>query len=417
MGKAKHLNLTDVIHRALIVNPGDVEPLVNYLGMDRKTLSFEKGQLHKTAEALAKYLQEMGSNDIATFFRGGGVEYTEVVLDVAEKLGAKDARDDKTVEENEGIILRKLFADALDQMSVGERRQLFSSMGIRETEIPYGSAGTILVQLLLKNFGGFATYRISLIVANMVARTLLGSGLSFATNAALTRTIGTLLGPIGWAASAAWLVVDLAGPAYRKTVPAVVHVAMLRQMLMNRINIGVVGHGSTGKDSLVKAVFGVDTGNVHPVAGSTVDAKIYELGTSGAVHLVNYPGFNDASKDVDERVLDMLPYTDVFLMVVDLSRGVSGLDVSTLDSLKEFGRPILVCLNKADLPRPKDREALLQAARDRLQGVEMVETAFDPDPRLGVNAPMNCRAVYEWVLQRVSEDGKETSHIPKSEHV
>jgi uncharacterized protein YaaW (UPF0174 family)/GTPase SAR1 family protein len=359
----------------------------------------------------------MGSNDFATLVRGAGVEYAEVVLDVADKLGAKEASKGKTVEENEAAILGKLFADALDKMSDAERRQLFSTMGMKEKDIPFGSTGTILVQLLLKNFGGFATYRISLIVANMVARALLGSGLSFATNIAITRTVGVVLGPVGWVASAAWLLVDLAGPAYRVTVPAVVHVAMLRQMLMKRINIGVVGEGSTGKDSLVKAVFGVDTGNVNPVAGSTAGTKIYELGASGAVHLVNYPGFNDTRNHVNQHVEDMLPYTDVFLMVVDINRGVSGLEVTTLEKLKRTGRPILVCLNKADMPRPKDRELLMEAARERLQGVKLLETVFDPDPRLGIDVPLNCSVVHEWVVRQVALDGKETDHIPKSEHV
>lgn len=417
MSKMRQFSLTEVIHRSLAVNSGDVEHLVKYLEMDRSTVSFEKGKRREAAEAIADRLRRMGSNDFATLVRGSGVEYAEIVLDVADKLGVKEAGKGKPVEENEAAILRKLFADALDTMSDAERRQLLSTMGIKEKDIPLGSTGTILVQLLLKNFGGFATYRISLIVANMVARTLLGSGLSFATNIAITRTVGVLLGPVGWAASAAWLLVDLAGPAYRATVPAVVHVAMLRQMLMKRINIGVVGEGSTGKDSLVKAVFGVDTGNVNPVAGSTADTMIYDLGPSGAVHLVNYPGFNDTSSAVNQHVEDMLPYTDVFLMVVDINRGISGLEVATLEKLKQIGRPILVCLNKADLPRPKDREALMEAARERLQGVPALETAFDPDPRLGIDAPLNCRAVHEWVVEKVALDEKETAHIPKSEHV
>lgn len=417
MSMTQHLSLTEVIHRSLVVKHDDVEPLVKYLEMDRQAVSFEKGKLHETAEAIADRLRRMGSNDFATLVRGSGVEYAEVVLDVADKLGAKEAGKDKTIEDNEAAILRKLFADALDKMSDAERRQLFSTMGIKERDIPLGATGTILVQLLLKNFGGFATYRISLIVANMVARALLGSGLSFATNIAITRTVGTLLGPVGWAATAAWLVVDLAGPAYRATVPAVVHVAMLRQMLRRRINIGVVGEGSTGKDSLVKAVFGVDTGNVNPVAGSTVNTQIYKLDASGAVHLVNYPGFNDTRSSVNQHVEDMLPYTDVFLMVVDINRGGgSGQDMEILEKLKRIGRPILVCLNKADMPRPKDRAALVAAARTRFNGVELVETAFDPDPRLGVEAPLNCGAVYEWVVGKVKSDGKEADHIPRSKY-
>lgn len=417
MNLSRSLNLTDVIHRSMLVNPMDVEPLIKYLGMDRRTLSYEKANVRDSAEKVASYLREMGSNNIATLWRREGVEYAEVVLDVAEKIGAKDATKKNSIEENEGAILRKLFADALDKMTDEEKRQLYSSMCLKENEIPYGATGLMITQLLMKRFGGFAIYRTSLILANMFSRALLGSGLSFATNAAITRTIGAFLGPIGWAASGAWLLVELAGPAYRKTVPAVVHVAMLRQMLLNRVTIGVVGDGSTGKDALIKSVFGLDTGNVSPVAGSTKDAIIYDLGDTGAVHLVNYPGFNDIRCEVNDQTHDLLHCTDVFLMVVDLARGVSGTEVEILNKLHKFERPILVCLNKVDLPRPKDKEALLAAARDRLKGVDLIETSFDPDPRLSDGNPLNCRDVYDWVLKRVAEDGKETSHIPKSEYV
>ncbi|HNH53120.1 MAG TPA: ubiquinol-cytochrome C chaperone family protein [Nitrosomonas sp.] len=329
-----NFSLTDVIYRSMVTHRPDIDPLIEYLKMDTQSLNFQRGHQQKSAEQIADYLRRMGSNDIATLFRGEGVEYSEVVLDVAQKIGATDASESHSVETNEDFILRKLFADALDKMSDEEKRLLFASMGIKEGAIPFGSAGVIIVQFILKQFGGFATYRMSLIVANMVARAILGHGLSFATNAVITRTIGTMLGPIGWFATGLWLVIDLAGPAYRKTVPAVVHIAMLRQMLINRITIGVVGDGSSGKDSMIKSVFGIDTGNINPVAGSTKDAKIYKLGDSDAIQLVNYPGFNDIRQDVNDQTHDLLQYTDVFVMVVDITRGISQTEIEILKFLK-----------------------------------------------------------------------------------
>jgi small GTP-binding protein len=297
-------------------------------------------------------------------------------------------------------------------------------MELSEKDYPIGSAGALIVQLLLKNYGGFAVYRMSVIVANMVSRALIGRGLVFAANATLVRAVGLVIGPIGWIASGLWLAYDLAGPAFRKTVPAVVHVAMLRQMLMNRVSIGVVGDGSTGKDALFRAVFGLDTGNVHPVAGSTKYTRIYDLGKTGAVQAVNFPGFDDFREDVNEHARDMLRYIDVLILVIDISRGVSGADVEVLRKMRELGHPILVCLNKRDLPRPSDLPELLNAARERLSEAEMVDTAFDPDSRLrpsGPNGeeppPENCSLVYNWVIQEVAKAGKETSHIPKSEYV
>ena len=65
-------------------------------------------------------------------------------------------------------------------------------------------------------------------MTNAVARPILGKGLTLAANAALTRTMGLVAGPVGIALTAIWTAYDLAGPAYRVTVPAVLYVAMLR---------------------------------------------------------------------------------------------------------------------------------------------------------------------------------------------
>ena len=43
------------------------------------------------------------------------------------------------------------------------------------------------------------------------------------------RTASILTGPIGWAIMGAWTAIDLAGPAYRVTMPSVIYIALLRQ--------------------------------------------------------------------------------------------------------------------------------------------------------------------------------------------
>ncbi|GAA7238250.1 hypothetical protein BD0080_03000 [Helicobacter pylori] len=48
---------------------------------------------------------------------------------------------------------------------------------------------------------------------------------------ALKKTLGILAGPIGWVITGALMSVNLAGPAYRVTVPACVLIATLRKKL------------------------------------------------------------------------------------------------------------------------------------------------------------------------------------------
>ena len=411
----KSLTVEEVLQRTLSNNVEDVAPLLSYLGMSKNELELKKGSTVLDAKKIVEYLCKMGSNDLATLFRGGkGVSYGEVVFDVAKKLKVPSANENNSPETNENLIIAKLFEDTLDKMSDDEKRELFNVLGLTGADIPFSSAGTLITQVLLKKFGGFAIYRTSVIVANLVSRSILGSSLSFAANATLTRAIGTFLGPIGWIASGLWLAVDLSGPAYRKTIPAIVHIAMLRQIVTNRLNIGIVGDGSVGKDSLFKTVFNIDTNNVNPIAGSTKDAEIYELGDTGAINLINYPGFNDFRTDVNKLTDDFLHQTDVFLMVVDLTRGVSGTDVQILNKLKELNKPILVCLNKVDLIRPNNKEALIQAAKQRLLNVEMIETTFDPDERLHQGEAIGANDVFLWVVNKLMAAGKETGHLVSS---
>lgn len=399
-----HLDLIDIIHRSLR-DTNDVRPLVKYLGMDETVLDCAIGEQRAAATRIANYLRQMGSNDVGTMLRGGeGVAYEEVVFDVGKKLKAEVTRSN-SVEENEEQILLKIFEDSLERMTEDEKRSILLSMGVKEGSIPYGPLATAVVQNLLRELGGFSVYRMTVIVANLVSRSLLGSGLSFAANAALTRAVGAILGPVGWIATGLWLAYDLAGPAYRKVVPAVVHIALLRTILVNRITIGVVGDGSAGKDALMHAVFGIDS-EIDPVAGSTETAVSYPLNKVGSAFIVNYPGFNDYRETVDKYTDDYLHQTDVFVMVVDINRGISGADTKILEKIKAFERPILICLNKVDLLRTKEDLVKLEAAaRARLQGYRLSMTAFDPDPRLGQSV-IGIRDVYDWIRNEVQEQGK-----------
>ncbi|OOP76288.1 flagellar biosynthesis protein FlgG [Helicobacter pylori] len=55
--------------------------------------------------------------------------------------------------------------------------------------------------------------------------------MSLGANVALTRGLSILTGPIGWVITGALVSINLAGPAYRVTVPACVLVATLRKKL------------------------------------------------------------------------------------------------------------------------------------------------------------------------------------------
>ncbi|MDM3333429.1 MULTISPECIES: hypothetical protein [unclassified Citrobacter] len=41
----------------------------------------------------------------------------------------------------------------------------------------------------------------------------------------------------------------------------------------------------------------------------------------------------------------------------------------------------------------------------------MIETAFDPDPRLSQDGPIGTQVVFDWVVNQLEAQGKETAHL------
>ena len=181
---------------------------------------------HAYWDLIAAEIQCFGANTLATLLRGGeGVLYREVLTDVCDKMKV-NYNSGSSVETIELHLLMKVLTDSMKEMSPEELEAVCDDLDLSPMRYT-PEAVTVALQTAIR-FGGFLPYKIALIVANAVAKALIGRGLSLAANAALTRLMSAFAGPIGWTLSAAWLLVDIAGPAYRITVPTVIMVAYLR---------------------------------------------------------------------------------------------------------------------------------------------------------------------------------------------
>ena len=179
-------------------------------------------------ELIAAEIQCFGANTFATMLRGGkGVEYKEVLMDVCDKMKVNYNKDSST-EKIEGNLLMKILTDEKEKMSPYELKELAEATGVKNTS---GITAETMVGVFQAVFraGGFKSYQLTLIIVNAVLKALIGRGLSLAGNAALTRTMAILTGPIGWVSTGLWTAIDIAGAAYRVTIPAVIQVAALRQ--------------------------------------------------------------------------------------------------------------------------------------------------------------------------------------------
>lgn len=339
----------------------EAEPLAKILGVE--TSKESPGFLSDSFKRqLWEKLSYKGSHDFAYLVRGfEGVDYPEILRDVCEKLKLENLKKEDTedaVRANEEALVGKMFESIWEQMSQAEREELLKSMNVGGDARLGGTAA--LTAILAGSLGGFTTYQVAVIVANMVSRALIGRGLAFAGNAALTRGIGAMLGPVGWIASGVWLASDLASPAYRTTVPAVLQVAFLRQVLFNRRLIGVIGQAAVGKDSLIQRAFGIETGNISPIPGSTSEIKEYPWDVSDRfpnladlVRVVNFPGFDDLDKGIEEEVFEKVGNCGLLIYMVDSGKHVTRSQVEDLARVRsiqegKFGRRVEVVLNQLD---------------------------------------------------------------------
>lgn len=127
----------------------------------------------------------------------------------------------------------KILQDSLEKMSPEEIKALANELGLDNKNFTTPQAMTAIFMAVFKA-GGFKSYQLTLIIVNAVMRALLGRGLTFTGNAALTKGAAILTGPIGWAITGIWTAVDIAGTAYRVTIPAVIEIAYLRKLAQNR---------------------------------------------------------------------------------------------------------------------------------------------------------------------------------------
>lgn len=195
---------------------------------------------HQYWQVIAEEIQLFGGNSFANFWRGGlfstdmtGVFYKEVLCDVCDKMKVNYNKKSPTkqIEQN---LLMKILEESLEKMSPEEINNLAVELGLQEKDLVGGPQAMQAIFLYVFKAGGFRSYQITLQIANAVMKALFGKGLTFAGNQMLTKFASIITGPIGWAITAIWTAHDIAGAAYRVTIPAVIQVAYLRSLAENR---------------------------------------------------------------------------------------------------------------------------------------------------------------------------------------
>lgn len=205
----------------------------------------------------------------------------------------------------------------------------------------------------------------------------------------------------------------LARPRDDLAIPAVIEVCRLRSAVKHRVTVGIVGSPSAGKDAAMAAIFGIHTGNIDPVAGSTKQVEIRRLPDSTALYVVNTPGMGDVIEAVTEEARQVLDHIDVYLYLVNAQGGVQAREKADYEACRKRGRPVLVVVNKIDTLRPEDQERFLLDCRRKLGSREedFLGAAFDPLPQLS-ETPIGVDPVRAWIGRELAGLGKEKAELP-----
>ena len=122
----------------------------------------------------------------------------------------------------------------------------------------------------------------------------------------------------------------------------------------DRIHIGIFGRRNAGKSSIINAITGQDLAIISDVKGTTTDPvlKAMELLPLGPVVLIDTPGLDDEGALGQLRIQkakQMLNKTDIALLVIDNTLGLTDVDQEILALIQKKKIPYLLVRNKCDL--------------------------------------------------------------------
>lgn len=120
-----------------------------------------------------------------------------------------------------------------------------------------------------------------------------------------------------------------------------------------RLHIAIFGRRNAGKSSLINALTNQQIALVSDVAGTTTDpvSKAMEIPPIGPVMIIDTAGIDDVGSLGLLRVKkskEVLNKTDMVLLVVDVTQGMTSFDLELIDEIQQKELPVVVVLNKTD---------------------------------------------------------------------
>jgi GTP-binding protein len=150
------------------------------------------------------------------------------------------------------------------------------------------------------------------------------------------------------------------------------------------IKVAIIGRPNVGKSTLLNALVHEERAIVSPVAGTTRDAVDESVMHNGVEFVfVDTAGIRrkGKTKAMAEKLSVVMArrhirMANVVLLVLDASEGVVGLDATIAGYAHEEGRALILCINKWDISKEKNKRTFTENMRDELKFLDYAPAAF-----------------------------------------
>ena len=121
-----------------------------------------------------------------------------------------------------------------------------------------------------------------------------------------------------------------------------------------RVHIALFGMRNAGKSSIINALTNQETAIVSDMKGTTTDPvyKAMEILPIGPCVIIDTAGLDDVGELGElrkKKTIEVLNKTNIALVVIDASLGLTDYDKSIIEQVKSKKVPVIVVLNKTDI--------------------------------------------------------------------
>lgn len=161
---------------------------------------------------------------------GNEPSYKDIVRQVAKKLNV-NYKNYHSAREIEIKISQKVLETVWEKMTPEQRNEMEEEL--RKTAQKFDKTGslatslTIFGSLTAAQLSGFGVYLLASTALGALTSTL-GFTLPFVVYTTMSSAIAVIIGPVGWIGAGLFTIWKLTGPNYKKLIPAIIYVSVIR---------------------------------------------------------------------------------------------------------------------------------------------------------------------------------------------